>query len=162
MGSGGRPRLGCSRPPSCARDGAGRRAPPLPPAMQAPLHTDGSHENTRPTEGQGNNTRTGLRLRPPPPLVTRDSGLRDPQPRAQSERGRRVAAAPSQAGAVRRGGSKSAEQGAADAPTAQPQAGTPELAPQAGTPSGHPRIPCGGGRAPSSLRCSAREGLESM
>lgn len=41
-------------------------------------------------------------------------------------------------------------------------AGTPEPAPQAGTPSGHPRIPCGGGRAPSSPRSSAREGLESM
>lgn len=29
-GPGSRPRLGCSRPPSCARDGAGRRAPPPP------------------------------------------------------------------------------------------------------------------------------------
>lgn len=134
-GPGGRPRLGCSRPPSCARDGAGRRArpPPAPPRCRlrstpmAPTKT-----RTPPTEGQGNNTRTGLW--PPPPLVTRSGGLRDPQPRVGNARGRRATRGPLPAGAVRRRGSKSAEQGAADAPTAQLRAGTPEPAPQAGTP----------------------------
>lgn len=125
-GPGGRPRLGCSRPPSCARDGAGRRSPPL--AMQAPLHTDGSHENTRPTEGQGNNTRTGLW--PPPPLVTRDSGLRDPQPRAQNGRRRRVAAAPSQ---------PAPSAGEDQSPQSRARRMLPPSSPERAPPSQHPR-----------------------
>lgn len=61
--------------------------------------------------------------------------------RAQGGRG------PLPAGAVRRGGSKSAEQGAADAPTAQPRAGTPSQHPRQALRTGTPGyLAAAGGR----------------
>lgn len=161
-GPGGQPRLGCSRPPSCARDGAGRRGSPPPPpapAMQAPLHTDGSHENTYTANGRAREQYA--RTRPPlpshpgavvgvttshEPRTARALGCPRPPPGRRRPPGRIK---------VRRAGRGGCSHRAAPA-------GTPEPVPPAGTPSGHPRIPCGGGRAPSSPRSSAREGLESM
>lgn len=65
-GPGGRPRLGCSRPPSCARDGAGRRGPPpLPRCRLRSTPIAPTKTRTPSTEGQGNNTR-GRGPRPGP------------------------------------------------------------------------------------------------
>lgn len=56
-GPGGRPRLGCSRPPSCARDGAGRRSPPprcrLRSTPMAPTKTHGQPKGKGTIRGQG-------------------------------------------------------------------------------------------------------------
>ncbi|XP_047651889.1 basic proline-rich protein-like [Phacochoerus africanus] len=118
----------------------GAEVPPPPPAMQAPLHTDSSHENTYTVNGRAR--KQYARTRPPPrPLLARSpggGGRRDHQPRAGNGQGAGLPAAPLRAGAVRRGGSKSAEQGAADAPTARPLRAPPSQhprrAPRAGTP----------------------------
>ncbi|MEJ1284693.1 hypothetical protein NN561_015681 [Cricetulus griseus] len=59
----------------------------------------------------------------PPPLLPSDGGR--PQPPAGSPQRARGCLPPLPDGAVRPGGSKSAEQGAADAPTEQPRTGSP-------------------------------------
>lgn len=46
---------------------AAERAPPRPPAMQAPLHTDGSHENTYTANGRAREQYTDRALAPSSP-----------------------------------------------------------------------------------------------
>lgn len=151
---GRRPRLGCSRPPSCARDGAGRE-PPLRDAGSP--HAGGSPKARTQPASESPTIRVGAaRVAASPPPQRRWS-LRAPPPAGSPQRARGCLP-PLPAGAVRPGGSKSAEQGAADAPTEQPRT----HGPRACTPGGHPRIPCGGGLAPSSPCFPTREGLESM
>ncbi|XP_041627824.1 translation initiation factor IF-2-like [Vulpes lagopus] len=144
---------------------APRPPPPPRPAMQAPLHTDGSHENTSPASGRaGNNTRgrgSGPRPPPlpPPPGPPGGGGRRDPGPEgaaAASGGGRTAARGPLRAGAVR-GEDQSPRRRARRMLPPRSPARAPPGAPRAG---GHPRIPGGGGRAPSSPRSSARAGLE--
>lgn len=151
---GRRPRLGCSRPPSCARDGAGRE-PPLRDAGSP--HAGGSPKTRTQSTSESPTIRVGPARVAASPLAQRRWSPAAPPPAGSPQRARGCLQ-PLPAGAVRPGGSKSAEQGAADAPTEQPRTGSP----RACTPGGHPRIPCGGGRAPSSSCFPTRERLESM
>ncbi|XDA87365.1 hypothetical protein R6Z07_017359 [Ovis aries] len=142
----------------------GAEVSPPPPAMQAPLHTDGSHENTYTASGKAREQYA--RTRPPAPrAVTRGAMV---GVTSSHEPGAAKAQGPSGAGAVRRRRSKSAAQGAADAShravSPHPRRAPPPL--ERGTPRAwHPRIPGGGGGragAVISALLSAREGLESM
>lgn len=110
-----------------------------PSAMQA-RPTPGAPQKLVPSQPQSHQQYASPRPRspphPPPHLLPSDGGRSQTRRQPGARRGLGAACPPPlPAGAVRPGGSKSAEQGAADAPTEQPRThGPPAPAPRVGNP----------------------------
>lgn len=136
-GSGGRPRLGCSRPPSCARDGAERRGspPPTPPRCRLRSTPMAPTKTRTHRQRKGRGTIRADTAPAPAPLARSPAGggRRDHQPRAGNGKGAGLPAAPSRP-APSAGEDQSPQ---SRARRMLPPRG-PSEHPQASTPGGHP------------------------